>query len=213
MGNLLRWGEGLSLESLVFWVVERVSEFGYTGIFVMMFVESSFVPFPSEVSMIPAGYLASQGEMNPVLATLAGAFGSIGGAWVNYWLAITLGRTAIERLGRYFFITPEQLDRAETYFATHGDVTTFVGRLIPGIRQIISIPAGLARMSFWRFTLFTGVGAGIWCAILVAVGYVAGASEEIWRPLLQKITGGLFAGLVILVIGYLIWHRKRAAAS
>ena len=197
------------LETLVFWVVDRVREWGYAGIFVMMFVESSFVPFPSEVAMIPAGYLAARGEMDPYLATAAGLLGSVGGALVNYALAVWLGLPLLERIGRYFLVGAQQFEAAERYFEAHGEITTFAARLIPGVRQLISVPAGLARMRLGRFVLYTALGAGLWSGVLVALGYWAGAKEEIWRPLLQQTTVWALGGVAVLVLLYVWRHRRR----
>ena len=196
----------------MFWVVDLVRDWGYAGIFAMMFVESSFVPFPSEVAMIPAGYLAARGEMDPFLATAMGLLGSVGGALLNYYLALRLGLPVLERVGRYFFIKAEQFEAAERYFETHGELTTFVARLIPGVRQLISVPAGLARMRLDRFVLYTALGAGLWSAILVAIGYVAGANEDLWRPLLRETTIWLLAGMA-LVTGLYVWRHRRRKAS
>ena len=158
-------------ELAVDWIVGMVQHWGYGGIFVMMLVESSFLPFPSEVALIPAGYLVSQGKMNAVAATASGLAGSLGGAFVNYGLAVWLGRAFVERLERFERLMPVggSLEAAERYFARHGEVTTFVCRLIPGVRQLISLPAGLARMNVPRFALYTGLGAGLWSAVLVTV--------------------------------------------
>ena len=197
------------LELVVDWVVARVQEWGYAGIFAMMFVESSFVPFPSEVALIPAGYLASKGLMDPVLATLAGLGGSLGGAILNYGLALWLGRPLLERVARYFGVGQGQFDSAERYFARHGEITTFAGRLVPGVRQLISIPAGLAHMNIPRFVLYTGLGAGLWSAILVAIGYIAGENEEQWRPLFRDATVWLLLGGGLMVALYLYLHRRR----
>ncbi len=197
------------LELVVDWVVARVQEWGYGGIFAMMFVESSFVPFPSEVALIPAGYLASKGQMDPVLAILAGLGGSLGGAILNYGLALWLGRPLLERVARYFGVGQGQFDRAERYFARHGEITTFAARLVPGVRQLISIPAGLARMNIPRFLLYTGLGAGLWSAILVAIGFVAGENEEQWRPLFRDATVWLLLGGGLLVALYFYLHRRR----
>jgi len=136
------------LAELTNWIVNTVGEWGYTGIVVMMAIESSFVPFPSEVVMIPAGYLASKGEMNLVLVLLSGFAGSMIGAWINYFLAMSLGRKFLYRYGNYFFMSPSVLDKMERFFREHGKVSTFSGRLIPGVRQLISVPAGLSKMSF-----------------------------------------------------------------
>ena len=197
------------LELVVDWVVARVQEWGYGGIFAMMFVESSFVPFPSEVALIPAGYLASKGLMDPVLATLAGLGGSLGGAILNYGLALWLGRPLLERVARYFGVGQGQFDSAERYFARHGEITTLAGRLVPGVRQLISIPAGLAHMNIPRFVLYTGLGAGLWSAILVAIGFIAGENEEQWRPLFRDATVWLLLGGGLMVALYLYLHRRR----
>ena len=192
--------------------MERVHEWGYPGIFVMMFVESSFFPFPSEVAMVPAGYLAAQGHMDPYVATGAGIAGSLGGAFFNYYLALRLGLPVLERFGKWILVGPSQFEVAERFFANHGEITTFTARLIPGVRQLISIPAGLARMRIDLFALYTSLGAGIWSAILVAVGYWAGEHEDAWRPLLRQATLWVLAALVLLVAAY-VWIKRRLVKS
>jgi len=201
------------LTGAIDWVLATVHDWGYTGIVVMMTIESSFIPFPSEVAMIPAGYLAAQGRMDPFLATLAGIAGSLIGALVNYVLALYLGRPAVERIAGWFFVGPDKLDSADLFFARHGEITTFVGRLIPVIRQLISLPAGFARMNLARFALYTGLGAGLWSAVLVAIGYWVGANEDLWRPMLQKVTLWLLGGIAVLVIGYVTYQRRREVRS
>ena len=148
---------------------------GLVFIFVFMAIESSFIPFPSEVVMIPAGFLCARGEMPSLtLAIAVGILGSLAGAYVNYYLALWVGKPFLEKYGRYFFIKPEPLAKACEIFNRYGAATTFVCRLVPVIRQLISIPAGIARMPLKPFTLFTGLGAGIWTAILAFVGYALG---------------------------------------
>ena len=156
---------------------------GLVFVFVFMAIESSFVPFPSEVVMIPAGFLAARGEMglsSPLLAVSAavvvGVAGSLAGAFVNYFLALKVGKPFLERYGRWFFLKPAALERACEVFNRYGAATTFVCRMLPAIRQLISIPAGIARMPLGAFTLFTALGAGIWTAILAAAGYAIGRS-------------------------------------
>lgn len=156
---------------------------GYLAIFVLMAVESSFIPFPSEVVMIPAGFLAARGELtlgHPwgdfSLAIVVGLLGSLAGAYVNYYLALWLGEPFLRKYGKYFFIKPPVLDRAQEIFRKYGAPATFVCRLLPVIRQLISLPAGLAKMPLGKFTFFTGLGAGIWTIILTAVGYFLGRS-------------------------------------
>lgn len=154
---------------------------GYFFIFFFMAVESSFIPFPSEIVMLPAGFLAARGELtfaNPVLdlllAILAGLIGSLAGAFFNYWLSAKLGEPFLRKYGKYFFLKAQALDRAYEIFNKYGAMTTFVCRLIPVIRQLISIPAGLSGMKKSTFALFTGLGAGIWTAILAAAGFWLG---------------------------------------
>ena len=156
---------------------------GLLFIFVFMAIESSFVPFPSEVVMIPAGFLAARGEMgvgSPLVAVwvaiAVGALGSLAGAFVNYYLALWVGKPFLEKYGRWFFLKPDALERACEVLNKYGAATTFVCRMVPAIRQLISIPAGIAKMPLGGFTLFTGLGAGIWTAILAFVGYGLGKS-------------------------------------
>jgi membrane protein DedA with SNARE-associated domain len=198
---------GKVLEQVFAWIIATVEQWGYGGIVVMMAIESTIVPFPSEAALIPAGYLAAQGKMDPFIATFCGMVGSLLGASLNYFVSLYLGRPVMERIGRYMFVTPEKLDAADHYFARHGEITTFVGRLIPGIRHLISIPAGIVRMNFARFALYTSLGAGI-CAVLVGIGYWVGANEDLWRPLLQKATLWLFGGVAVLIVGY-VWYQRR----
>lgn len=199
---------GELLTRAIDWVLATVHEWGYTGIVVMMTIESSFIPFPSEVAMIPAGYLAAQGKMDPVLATLAGLLGSLIGAGVNYALAYYLGRPVVERVAGWFFVGVDKIESADRFFARHGEITTFVGRLIPVIRQLISLPAGFARMNIAKFAFYTGLGAGLWCAVLVAVGYWVGANEDLWRPMLQEVTLWILGGVALLLVGY-VWYQRR----
>ena len=156
---------------------------GLLFIFVFMAIESSFVPFPSEVVMIPAGFLAARGEMgigSPILAVwvaiAVGVAGSLAGAFVNYYLALWVGKPFLEKYGKWFFLKPAALERACEVFNRYGAATTFVCRMVPAIRQLISIPAGIARMPIGSFTLFTALGAGVWTAILAFVGYGLGKS-------------------------------------
>ena len=156
---------------------------GLLFIFVFMAIESSFIPFPSEVVMIPAGFLAARGEMgigSPLaavwIAIAVGVLGSLAGAFINYYLALWVGKPFLEKYGKWFFLKPAALERACEVFNKYGAATTFVCRMVPAIRQLISIPAGIAKMPLGSFTLFTGLGAGVWTAILAFVGYGLGKS-------------------------------------
>ncbi|MGQ9591374.1 MAG: DedA family protein [Planctomycetota bacterium] len=179
-------------------------------VFFFMAVESSFIPFPSEVVMIPAGFLAARGELVPEapagaagLAVVSGVAGSLLGACINYWIGLRLGRPVLYRYGRWFFLPPKKLERAEEIFREYGEVTTFVCRLIPAIRQIISIPAGLARMEFRRFLLFTGLGAGLWVIVLTAIGYHFGsaAGEMTYPQLVERGKAIVYGNLAWILLG------------
>lgn len=155
---------------------------GLLIVLVLMAVESSFIPFPSEIVMIPAGFLAARSGLmlaapvpDAILVIAAGLAGSLGGAYLNYFLSLKLGRPFLERYGRYFFLPLPKLERAEELFREYGAGATFVCRLLPGIRQLISIPAGVSKMPLGSFTLWTGLGAGLWVAILTTIGYSLGA--------------------------------------
>lgn len=163
------------MASIINFIVETIGQLGYIGIFFMMFLESSFFPFPSEVVMIPAGYLAYKGEMNIYIAIIMGILGSLGGALFNYFLAVKFGRSFILRFGKYFFFSEKSMQSMESFFEKHGEISTFVGRLITVVRQYISLPAGLARMNLAKFAFYTSLGAGIWVLILTILGYYVGA--------------------------------------
>ena len=190
-------------------LVNQIGDMGYWGIFLLMFLESTFFPFPSEIIMIPAGYLAYQGEMNLYMVVLVGILGSVAGALLNYYLAMHLGRRIILRYGKYFFIKEETLDKLDTFFAKHGEISTFTGRLIPGIRQLISLPAGLARMNMAKFSFYTAIGAGIWVVVLVMVGYLVGSNEELISEYLKSATLIALVSVVLIGIFYVVRQRRR----
>ncbi len=194
-------------------IVGVVDKMGYLGIVAAMFLESSFFPFPSELILPPAGYLASQGKMELWAVVLLGTLGSILGAGFNYWISLALGRPLILRLGRYLGLTERAYLRAEEFFRRHGEISTFVGRLIPGLRQYISLPAGLAHMSIPRFIGFTGLGAGIWASVLSLVGYFIGNNQELVAKSLHRVTIYMGIGVAVLVIAYLIWYKRRKEPS
>ena len=197
---------------------------GFILIFVFMTVESSFIPFPSEVVMIPAGFLAYQGKLTTgipwldmLLAIVCGLAGSMAGAYINYYLASYLGRPFLHRYGKYFFLKEAALDRSEEIFREYGELATFVCRLLPAIRQLISIPAGLSRMDLRRFSFFTALGAGLWTAVLAGLGWYFGKLSA-GMSYLEMINRGkaiihehyiyIFIGLALLVAAYLFVHHK-----
>ena len=197
------------LHEIVDFIVSTVSDLGYIGIFIMMFLESSFFPFPSEVVMVPAGYLASKGEMNIYMAIGAGIIGSLAGAVFNYLLAVKYGRAFLSKYGKYVLVKEETLQKMEDFFAKHGHISTFSGRLIPAVRQYISLPAGLARMNLWKFSLYTSLGAGIWVLILTLLGYFIGQNEAMVKEYLQMIIVSILVLLGILIFFYIRVKMKK----
>ena len=199
--------------ALIETIVLIVKELGYLGIIIGMAVESSFIPFPSEVILLPAGALAATGEMNLLLVILSGVFGGLIGALINYYLALFLGRPAaeywIDKHGKFFLLDKKSVRRADKFFKNHGEITTFVGRLIPMVRQLISIPAGFSKMHLPKFMFFTTLGVGIWTSILVYIGYLFG-NNLAWIDANKNVLTiiSLIISLAI-IIGYIIYERKK----
>ena len=201
------------LAELTNFILNTVGDWGYTGIFIMMAIESSFIPFPSEIVMIPAGYLAYKGEMSLLLVLLSGFAGSMIGAWINYLLAMSLGRKFLYAYGRYFFMPAEVLDKMEVFFKAHGSVSTFSGRLIPGVRQLISIPAGLSKMPFGLFSLYTFLGAGLWSSILVFMGYFLGENEGLIKEYLHELVWVSLGLVLIIAVVYTYLYKRKNNAN
>jgi membrane protein DedA with SNARE-associated domain len=192
-------------------LVDLIFDWGYLGIFLLMTVESSFIPFPSEIVLIPAGYLASKGDMNIGIIMFSGLGGSMVGAFINYYLALLLGRKILRRYGKYFFINENAIEKMDNYFEKHGHISTFIGRLLPGIRQLISIPAGLARMNLVVFSIYTALGAAVWAFILVMLGYAIGENQELIDAYLKQITIIVFIALVLLGSWYAYAQKQKKA--
>lgn len=193
---------------------------GYWLVFWFMVVESSFLPFPSEVVVPPAAYIAVQrGDMNITLIVLVATAGAVAGALVNYFLSLWLGRPIVyafanSRFGHACLIDQAKVEKAERYFDQHGAISTFIGRLIPAVRQLISIPAGLARMNLGTFTIFTALGAGVWNCILAGLGYWLGKSvpADALFATIEKYNGYFTIGGIVLLalcLLYIIWNALR----
>ncbi len=207
-------------EAVVRWLTDLIFDLGYPGITLLMAVESSFFPFPSEVVLPPAGYLAAQGRMNAGLVVASGLFGSLLGALFNYYVAVYLGRPFLVRFGKYVLVKEAHLTRAEKFFEDHGEISTFVGRLVPVVRQLISVPAGIARMRLDRFIAYTALGAGIWSVILTAIGWIIGKNAGLvgdLDSLLENPAVHQYSTMALLILApilvtivtvYVVRHRR-----
>ena len=186
------------------WYMNNIN---YYTITLLMTVESSFIPFPSEVVLPPAAWKAAHtGELNLILIFLCAMFGAITGALINYFLSISLGRVVVykladTKLAHLLLINREKIEKAEKYFVDHGKSSTFIGRLVPGIRQLISIPAGLTKMNVGQFIAYTSLGAGLWNIILIALGYFLYSQQE----LLMKVYNEIKIGLLILGAAFVLY--------
>ena len=206
------------LEEIITWLTETVFRLGYPGIVLLMAVESSVFPLPSELVIPPAGVLVAQGRMDAFLVILAGTVGSILGALGNYALAAWLGRPLLHRYSRYFLVRESSLDRTEAFFRRHGEISTFVGRLLPVIRHLISLPAGIARMPLGKFSLYTGVGAAIWCTILTGIGWYLGSRMETFKTedfqrYSTRAVIVMLPVLAVIIAGYIYFQRRRTARN
>ncbi|MCQ2608000.1 MAG: DedA family protein [Bacteroidales bacterium] len=188
----------------------------YGTITALMTIESSFIPFPSEVVIPPAAYVACNvgNDMNIILVVLFATLGSMLGAMINYLLSIWLGRPIIYKFadskwGHLLALNGDKLKKAEDYFNEHGVISTFIGRLIPVIRQLISIPAGLAKMKLPVFLLFTFLGAGIWNVILAALGYVAHGQQDLINQYSHEIGYAIVGGVLLVVLYYTVKYFLR----
>lgn len=186
---------------------------GYLGIILLMSIESSFIPFPSEIIIPPAAYLASQGEMNIYLIILSGILGSLIGALINYFLAFYLGRAIIYKIAdhkifNFLLINSKKIKQAEDYFLKYGNVSTFIGRLITVVRQLISLPAGFSKMNLKSFIFYTALGSGIWVTILAILGYTLGSNQELLLQYYREVSIG-FVLVLILFIAWKLYKKNK----
>ncbi len=205
---------------------DLAEQLDYFYVTLLMAVESSFIPFPSEVVVPPAGYMAAEGNMNIFAVVAFATLGSLIGAVVNYVLSLYVGRPIVykfadSRLGHLCLLNKAKIQKAEAYFDKHGIVATLLGRLVPGIRQLVSIPAGLARMNFLKFCLYTTVGAGLWNIVLAAIGYylhsVVGSRDELLESVKDYETPIVVAicAVIALFVAFVVFknvrNRKKSA--
>lgn len=198
------------LHNLIQGLLDTIGHWGYPGIFLLMAMESTIFPVPSELVLIPAGYLAQKGEMNALLIILASTLGSWAGASLNYAFAMWVGRPFLEKYGKYFLIKPSSLQKTDMFFIRHGSIATFTGRLVPVIRHLISIPAGITRMNFTKFSVYTSAGAALWSSILVVMGYVIGDNEQVIKENIPMLTISVLIFVGLVLAGYYTWQKKYA---
>lgn len=197
------------MHDMINWLINTIGTMGYPGIFILMAMESSIIPIPSELVMPPAGYLVQEGKMEMWLVILSGTLGSLVGAYANYFVARYLGRRLVIKYGRYVWITQEHFERVERFFLSHGEISTFVGRLLPVIRHLISIPAGISRMNHWKFTLYTTVGAGIWVSILAWIGFFIGRNQELILKYSHSAVISVIGFSVVVTAIYVVLHKRK----
>lgn len=191
------------------WLVNAIGSIGYPGIMLLMFIESTFIPLPSELVIPPAGYLISQNQMSWTGVIVSGTLGSVLGAVFNYTIAMYLGRPFILKYGRYFGISQSHFIKGENFFLKHGNISTFIGRLILGVRHYISFPAGLCKMKIGKFCFYTALGAGIWVWILTYIGYFVGNNKEKIIEVSKQWSLYVIIACALLIALYILWHRRK----
>ncbi len=200
---------------LIDWYTHSLESGGYPLIVLLMFIESTFLPLPSELIIPPAAYLAyTKGNMSLTGIVLAGALGSWLGATAMYWATRWAGRPLVLKFGKYFLVSPEKVEKAERWAAAYGNFGIFAARLLPVVRHLIGIPAGIVRMNYWKFSLWTLVGSGLWCGVLCWLGIQAGQDEALMKGELHSITYWAVGILAVLgVIYYFFVHRQMQAGK
>ena len=201
------------LKEMISVVVTITEQLGYLGIFIGMFLESTLFPIPSEIIMIPAGIASSKGSLNIYLVTFFGIIGNVAGAIFSYYLAFFLGRKIILKIGMYFFIKPQTIENIEVFFKNYGNISVFMGRLLPGFRHFISLPAGLAKMNFKLFFFYTSLGATIWTSILAFFGYFIGENQDLIFTYLRQITISLIVITAIIIVMVITYKKLKKYQS
>jgi membrane protein DedA with SNARE-associated domain len=189
-------------------LVDTIGRMGYSGILILMFLESTFIPLPSELVIPPAGYLIAQKQMSWHGVLLSGTLGSLLGALFNYFIALTFGRPIILKYGKYFGLKEKHFVRGEKFFLKHGNISTFIGRLILGVRHYISFPAGLSRMDLKKFCFYTATGAGIWVWILAYIGYIVGNNKDKVLQMSKQWSIYILIICVFIVVLYIFFSKK-----
>lgn len=198
-----------SLSSLIQSSVELASEAGYFGIFIGMFLESTIIPIPSELIMIPAGIAAAQDKMDMATILFYGISGNVAGAIFSYYLALIVGLPLLLKIGKFLLVTPKTIKKMEDFFNRYGGISIFIGRMLPGFRHFISTPAGIAKMNIWRFCLYTTLGSSIWACVLVVSGFLIGKSHHAIEGNLHLISQ-LFLVLAIIALSFFCYKKYKS---
>ena len=200
-------------EAFTHYLLSLLGQLDYSAVFLLMAAESSFLPVPSELVMAPAGYLVATGHLNLWLVLAAGNLGSIVGSMGSYHLALWLGRPLLLRFGRFFLITDHHLQQTERFVRDHGEISIFSGRFVPGIRHLISLPAGLVCMAQPRFILYTFLGAGLWNTVLLLLGYFLGDHQAWLKAHFVWVVAGALAFAATVIVVYVYRHRQHHAGK
>ena len=207
--------EGI-IESIVSWVTSFISTLGYPGIIITMAIESALIPLPSEIIMPFSGFLVSHGQFDFWLVGLSGAFGNVLGSWVAYALGYygesTVVRKFIAKYGKFILISEHELEKSETLFRKYGDAIVFFSRIIPAVRTVISLPCGIAKLPFLKFTILTFFGSLLWSFFLTYLGVLLGENWEILRPIFRKFDLVIIASF-IMVLGWYLFTRVKASKT
>jgi membrane protein DedA with SNARE-associated domain len=200
-------------DPIVEFAVDVVDAMGLPGVFVLMVLESACIPVPSEATMLFAGFNVSRGEYTLLAATLTGTAANLVGSWIAYWIGYAGRVDILEKHGKKLHIKKSHLEWADRWFERHGDATVFFTRMLPIVRTFISLPAGVARMPFWRFSLFTVLGCLPWVFMLTLIGREAGDNWEQWKDDLHYVDYAVAAMIVAGVVWLIIRNRRRRAES
>ena len=196
------------LQQFLDFIVTFVHDFGYIGLFVMTFLESTFTPIPSEITLVPAGYLIHEGKMHALPVLLSCIAGTLCGSFFTYFIGAKLGVPFVQKFGKYFLFPESKLAFVQRYFQNHGSISIFTGRLIPGVRHVISFPAGIAQMRLPLFMIYTFLGSTLWILILLGPGYLIGNNKELLTSYVVYIKAGAVIAVALLV-GIYYWNHRR----
>lgn len=197
--------------NLTEWIISIMEQLGYLGIALLMFLDNVFPPIPSEIIMPSAGYSASQGQLTLFGVIIAGCFGSLLAAALLYWIGYKFNHDSIfrfvDRYGRYMFIKSSDIKKSLDWFEHYGHRIVFFGRMIPAVRSLISIPAGMSHMPFWKFMFYSGLGTIIWTTFLACVGFYFGENQQLMQQIFSQVSHGII--LIILVIIAILLYRRQ----